>query len=446
MSILFIFGFSKAARIVPQRGLAVNGATASLARRSGMADFGILVGMDNSDLKIIGLMVERSREFGRELCKGVIDYAQERRDWEVRFLAPADLDRATLRTFAGFVARVTTPVIARRLDATQKPVVDVFYGTPHPHFAIVKERHESIGRLAAEHFLDRRFRHFACCPYGSGKTSVYCRAAFVQRLRRAGRSCAVFASDRHVDYEPDDRAVIGERFARPPDAAQLGLWLKSLPKPVAIFCTDDLRAWQTIEICREHGIRVPSDAAILGLDNDLLICGCTHPTLSSIDPNTREIGRVAAETLAEMIERGRPAKPVIRQIEPRGVVARASTETYPLDPPWLSDALVYIARNIARGISATDVFAHLGRSQPTVNRIFRRELGITVQKAVMCARIEAAKRLLAATDLQMADIARRTGFASPTYFMQKFAAATATTPSRWRARHAHPDLLRRPTP
>ena len=131
-----------------------------------------------------------------------------------------------------------------------------------------------------------------------------------------------------------------------------------------------------------------------------------------------------------MIERGRPAKPVIRQIEPRGVVARASTETYPLDPPWLSDALVYIARNIARGISATDVFAHLGRSQPTVNRIFRRELGITVQKAVMCARIEAAKRLLAATDLQM----------------QKFAAATATTPSRWRARHAHPDLLRRPTP
>lgn len=387
-------------------------------------------------MKVIGLMVERSREFGRELCKGVIDFAQERRDWEVRFLAPADLGRAPLRTFAGFVARVTTPAIARRLAASRKPVVDVFYGNPDPRFAIVKERHESIGRLAAEHFLDRRFRHFACCPYGRGKTSVYCRAAFVQRLRRAGFPCAVFAPDRAVDYVPDDKSVLDARFAPPPDAAKLGRWLKGLPKPTGVFCPDDLRAWQVIETCRAHGLAVPSDVAVLGLDNDLLICGCTRPTLSSIDPNTREIGRVAAATLADMIENGIPTKPVIRQVEPQGVVARASTETFPLDPPWLSDALVYISRNAPRGISAADVFAFLGRSQPTVNRVFRRELGFTVQKAVSHARLDEARRLLATTDLPMAEVARRAGFASTAYFMQAFAARHGTSPGRWRATSA----------
>lgn len=397
--------------------------------------------MDNTELKVIGLLVERSREFGRELCKGVIDFTQERRDWEVRFLAPKDLSRASARAFAGFVARVTTPAIARRLAATRRPVVDVFYGSPDPRFAIVKERHESIGRLAAEHFLDRRFRNFACCPYGGGKTAVYCRAAFVQRLRRAGRPCAVFASGRNVGYVPDDKAVIDARFVRPPDAAKLGRWLAALPKPVAIFCTDDLRAWQVIETCREHGIAVPSEAAVLGLDNDLLVCGCTHPTLSSVDPNSREIGRVAAETLAEMIERGQPKRQIVRQIDPRGVVARGSTETYSLDPPWLSDALVYIDRNVARGISATDVFDFLKRSQPTVNRIFRKELGFTVQKAVASARIDEAKRLLAATSLPMSEVARRAGYASTAYFMQTFAATCGTTPCHWRVRHARPPAI-----
>jgi len=412
--------------------------------------------MDN--ILRIGLLVERSRAFGRALCEGVVTYAQNR-PWEIRYLEPDDLRARHRADFDGYIARVTTDAIARALAATGKPVVDVFYNLPDYGFAIVKEKHEAIGRLAAEHFIDRRFKHFAYCPYGAGKTSVYCRTAFAQRLRREGFSCDVFASASEIAYPTDDREIIGNRIARPKDAPALGRWLAKLPKPVAIFCPDDLRAWQVLEACITQSLSIPSDVAVLGLDNDILICGGTRPMLSSIDPNTREIGRVAAETLEGMMEKAKggsreaeqmniskstvqprtsnlqPHKPLVRQVEPTGVIARASTEIYPLDPPWLSDVLVFISREARHGISARDVFAKFNRSHTAISRAFARELGTTVQKEIARARLETACGLLRTTALELAEIARLSGFASLTYFMHAFTAAFRTPPGEWRATH-----------
>jgi len=162
-------------------------------------------------------MVERSRAFGRLLCEGVILYAQEQR-WTIRYLTPDMLQRRQTADLDGFIARVTTPEIARTLVRTGKPVVDVFYNYPDFGFAIVKEKHETLGRIAAEHFLDRKFVNFAYCPYGIGKTSSYCQAAFTHRLRREGRDCHVFTGASETAYEPDNRTIIGERLARPRDA------------------------------------------------------------------------------------------------------------------------------------------------------------------------------------------------------------------------------------
>lgn len=383
----------------------------------------------------IGLLIERSRAFGRLMCEGIITHAQDR-EWEIRYLEPDDLRGREIATFDGFVARVTTDEIARLLAATKKPVVDVFYNLPDYGFAIVKERHESIGRLAAEHFLDRRFRNFAYCPYGSGKTSVYCRTAYVQRLRREGVPCDVFASSSEIAYPSDGREIIGDRIAAPRDAKPLANWLKRLPKPVAVFCPDDLRAWQVLATCAKCGIKVPDEIAILGLDNDILICGGAHPMLSSIDPNTREIGRVAAETL-ETLMTAPARRPIVRQVEPTGVVSRASTAIFPLDPPWLSDALIFIGRHVADGVSAADVLRHLGRSHTLVSRAFAKTLGTTVQKEIARVRIETACNLLRTTSLPLEEVAARSGFATYTYFMQAFTAALKTPPGAWRQHLLH---------
>ena len=378
----------------------------------------------------IGLLIERSRAFGRLMCEGIIAHAQDR-GWDIRYLEPDDLRGRQIAEFDGFIARVTTDEIARLLATSKKPVVDVFYNLPDYGFSIVKERHESIGRMAAEHFIDRRFRNFAYCPFGTGKTSVYCRTAYGQRLRRAGFACDVFPSSSEIAYPSGGREIIGDRIAAPRDARPLARWLRRLTKPAAIFCPDDLRAWQVLEICAKCGIRVPDEIAILGLDNDILICGGAHPMLSSIDPNTREIGRTAAETLDMLMTRP-SRRPIIRQVDPAGVISRASTAIFPLDPPWISDALIFIGRHATDGISASDVHHHLNRSHTLVSRAFAMALGTTVQKEIARVRIETACRLLKATALPLEDVAARSGFASYTYFLQAFSAALKTPPGAWR--------------
>lgn len=388
--------------------------------------------MENCRTYRVGLLVERSRAFGRELCEGVITFAQEREDWELHFMDAADLLRRNLgQTMDGFIARVTTDAVAASLAKTGKPVVDLYYEKPRRGFAIVKTMHESVGRLAAEHFLDRRFKNFAYCPYGEGKTSEYCQKSFARRLRRDGFSCSVYPGGGGA-YDFGKYDIISDTISPPKDARRLSKWLASLPKPTALFCPGDLRAWQVATLCRAAGIDVPREVAVLGLDNDLLICGAARPMLSSIDPNTRKIGRAAAETLAEMMENGVPARQIVRQIPPSGVVARASTETVPVEPKWLADAAIYILRNAKKGINATDVFTVAGKSHTTVSHAFRKAFGTSVVEALADARLEEACRLLRDTDIDIGRIAALSGYASVSYFMQAFKADKKMSPGAWR--------------
>lgn len=380
----------------------------------------------------VGLLVEKSRAFGRELCEGIIAFAQARSDWELHFINAGDIKPKNLiRSMDGFIARVTTDSIARDLQRSGMPVVDLFYGKPYPGFAVVKTMHETIGCLAAEHFLVRRFKNFAFCPYGGGRTSEYCQGAFARRLRRDGLACSVYPGG-GGSYNFDKTDIISDTMAPPDDAKRLLKWLQSLPKPTALFCPGDLRAWQVVRTCQSAGIDVPRDIAILGLDNDILICGTSRPMLSSIDPNTREIGRTAAETLAELMETGVPKKQIVRQVKPYGVVARASTETFPVDPPWMSDALVYIMKNARKGINASDVFKAIGKSHTTVAKTFRQVLGTSVVEEVAKARLDEACRLLRDTELDIGRVAAQSGYASASYFMQSFKASKGVSPSAWR--------------
>ena len=395
--------------------------------------FWYTVRMDGKSTKRIGLLIERSRAFGRELCEGIISYAQERNDWEIVFLNVTDVRSQRKRSaIDGFIARVTSEELARHLKATKRPVVDVYYDFAQKGFAVVKTKHEKIGVLAAEHFLDRHFRNFAYCPYGGGRTSRYCQLSFARRLRREGLKCAVYDGRGIGRYEFDDAAVIAETIGLPRDAKSLEKWLRSLPKPVAVFCPGDLRAWQLINVCRRAGIEVPREVAVLGLDNDMILCGSSQPMLSSIDSDTQRIGRVAAETLAAMMDGTAPKGQIVRQVDPAGIVARKSTETIPDAPPWLSDALVFIRRNAKNGISAADVFRTLGRSHTVVTRAFRSTLGTTVQHAIADARLDEARRLLLGTDASIKQVAALSGFASVSYMLQAFTAKYGVSPGAWR--------------
>ena len=384
----------------------------------------------------VGVLVELTRAFGRDLCAGITAYAQEHERLTPFFVDLKSLKKtATLSKFDGFIARVMNDQIARRLSASGKPVIDVYYEKPRQGFAVVKTNHSKLGRLAAEHFIERKFSTFGFCGFSGGRFSDYCRQAFCRALSSKGHSCNCYEPPPSTRYEFDPSVLINERLNRAPDAKALTRWVEKLPKPIAVFCPNDLRAWQLLQVCKGCGIDVPHEVAILGLDNDVLVCGFSKPMLSSIDPNTTEIGRMAMQTLMEMIDNPAFAKKqVVRQVDPARVVERASTEVYPISPPWLSDALIFIRKHVQNRLTAAEVYMHLNRSHTAVDAAFRKALKQTVQRTIAESRLEAARHLLRTSDLPIVRIADLCGFASQEYFSRSFSSETGMPPEAWRSK------------
>jgi len=384
----------------------------------------------------IGILVEITREFGRGICRGISELARQTGAFSPYLISPADIGKAdVLRKYDGFVARVMNDRIAKALADARRPVVDIYYDKPRNGFAIVKTRHSRIGAIAAEHFLERRFKNFAFCGFAGGRFSDYCRAAFASSLAKRSVKCHAYKPDRRVRYDFNPQVLINERLQAAPDAKDVLRWLKKLPKPIGIFCPNDLRAWQILQICKQSEINVPREVAILGLDNDILVCGLANPMMSSIDPDTEAIGRCAAETLLEMIAHPSLAnRRLVRQVAPVGVVERDSTAVYPIEPTWLSDALVFINRNIANNLTAADVYREIGLSHTQVDKMFKAKLGTSVQKEIAESRLERARHLVETTRLPVLEIAPKCGFSTAQYLIRSFTKKFGVSPLAWRAR------------
>ena len=380
----------------------------------------------------IGLFAERARAYGRRLCEGVAAFAMETESWALESVEDMDLRRpSALARYDGFIARILDDRIAAAFAATGKPVVDVFFNACRPGFAVVDQNPVAIAQLAARHFITRRFKNFAFCGYDGILFSDARRTAFVHCLELNHFGCAVYQTPRAALRDFGTMVVRRERLGAAPDERPLADWVRALPKPVAVLCSHDLRAYHLLRICRNVGIVVPRQVAILGVDDDPLVCGFTHPPLSSIDPDAFAVGHAAAEVLQRMLvdETVRAHPPVLR-VKPKGLTVRSSSEIYPLDPPWLSDALVFIRCNVTQRVTASDVFAHLGRSHTLVDAAFRSVIGRTVQQEIARSRLEEARRLVGSSSLPLAEIAARCGFASSQYFSRSYAAAFGAPPSR----------------
>ena len=388
-------------------------------------------------MKRIALTVERMRAYGRNICEGVAAYAQERGlDWSLEFVDPRAVGgRGGYAGFDGAIVRVMDDQTAARLKALKRPVVDIFCRKVHEGIVGVDADHVAIAKLAGRHFLTRKFAHFAFCGYDGVRYSDERRDTFVRYVRHNHYVCDCYRTPKSVMRNFDGDVIQNERVKFGADAQQLKAWLGKLPKPCAVFCCQDLRAYQVIGLCREAGIAVPNEIAVLGVDDDHMVCSFSTPKISSIDPDAFAVGWTAAETLERLMkgEKVSPKRGFV-SVPPKDIIVRASTEVYPYDPPWISDALVFIRRNVARSVNAADVFAHLGLSHTVVERTFKKVLGSTIQREIMKARIDEAQHLLLTTELPANEIGVRCGFKSNQYFSRNFAAFTGCPPQAFRAR------------
>ena len=386
--------------------------------------------------KRIAVAAERSSAYGRSFIRGVAEVAEQHLEWNLVLVDPKSTAVAAADGFDAWICRVADDRTAKALAQFKCPVVDCLCAIAEPRFATVKTDAEQNGRLAADHLLKRHFTNFAFCGYR--------RVAFSDRRRNAFASCLEGLGARPAIYRPPLRRqnkfgrdfLLGDSVKSPPDMEDLAKWITRLPKPVGVFCCDDLRASHIAAACRCLGLSIPADVAILGVDNDPIYCMFSTPRLSSIDPDAAAIGRVAAETLSKMMEDEDAARnPPASVVPPKGIIARESTNTYPNAPRWFTDAVSFIHDNATRGISASDVFRHVGFSRTLVERAFRDNISSSVQKQIAKARLDEAKRLLDTTSLPVKEVAALSGFSSLEYLSRAFAAATGLSPSAWRERN-----------
>ena len=388
--------------------------------------------------KRIAVAAERSSAYGRNFIRGVAEVAEQHPEWNLLLVDPQHATAKASSEFDGWICRVADASTAKALAQCKKPVVDCLCAIAEPRFATVKTDAEAIGRLAAEHLMRHRFSNFAFCGYRRVNFSDRRRNAFAAFLEKNEIRPAIYRPTFHRQNRFGRDLLLGDRVESPPDFADLSKWLERLPKPVGVFCCDDLRASQLLAACQSLGLSVPSDVAILGVDDDPIYCMFSTPRLSSIDPDSVAIGRIAATTMDKMLSDRRTAEnPPNITVPPVGVVERSSTDTYPDAPPWFAEALAFIRSDATKGISASDVFRHVGFSRTLVERAFRDNISSSVQKQIAKARIDEAKRLLGTTSLPVKEIAAISGFSSPEYLSRAFANATGLSPAAWRERTAN---------
>ena len=380
----------------------------------------------------IGILIERQRTYGRRLCEGIIRFARERTNWTLRIVDFMNLPQiAHNKDIDGFIARVMDDRAEEQLRATGKPVVDVFFERPRMGFAAADQNALLVGQMAAQHFIEHRFTNFAFCGYNGRSYSDRRRDAIIQCLEQNHFGCAIYRTPPSALKDFNNSVVLQERFGFASDHRALATWISKLPKPVGVFCSHDMRAYHLAEACRSLRLQIPDEVAILGADDDELVCNFSDPPLSSIDQNAYGIGYAAAETLQSMLQNpGIVPPPVL--IAPVHLIERESTRIYPVNPPWLSDALIFIRRNISGNLTASDVYAAVGKSHTLVDSAFRKTFGTSVQKTIIRTRLEEAKRLIRDTSLTLTEIAAKTGFSTVQYFCSSFSKACGSSPSAYR--------------
>jgi LacI family transcriptional regulator len=301
----------------------------------------------------------------------------------------------------------------------------------------VEGDNEEIGRLAAMHFLERGFRHFAWAPLMDDIVNAERRRGFLRELATRRLPC-------HVLPAADSKAARGGTRDWAKRRAILMRELRRLRKPLAVFGYNDCVAADIIDACEEAGLLVPEAVAVMGVDNDAILCESLRVPLSSVCHDLEGMAYRAAALLDRLMNGGRPpARPI--RVPPTGLVTRRSTDIVAIENLHVARALRYIADQYSSPLlGVDDVVRSSGASRRRLETLFRAELRRTVNEEIVRVRLAKACSLLASTPLRIREISAATGFTRPNHLFRVFRQRFGTTPRTYRARQAHPGSPVRP--
>jgi LacI family transcriptional regulator len=373
----------------------------------------------------VALLIETSNSYARGVLEGVVDYVRQHEGWSI-YLPEQERGGSPPSWLSrwkgdGIIARIETDQIARAMRRTGLPVVDVSAARHLPDIPWVETDDESIARIAAEHLMERGFRNLAFCGDPGFNWSIWRKQNFERTVREAGCECYIHESiprtDASYSWNREKRGLIK--------------WLNRLPRPVGIMACYDIKAQKLLDVCRELDIAVPEEIAVIGVDNDHLLCDLADPPLSSVMCNTRRTGFEAASLLDRMMS-GEKVGPESLLVKPLGIQARQSTDILAIEDPDVAAAVKFIRENATSGINVGDVLRQVPLSRRILENRFRKILGRTPHEEITRLRIGRIKRLLVETDLSLSEIAALTGFQHDEYMTVAFKKAVGMPPGQYR--------------
>lgn len=356
----------------------------------------------------IGVIVNNVGGYSRGVVRGITSFAFARA-WTCRVQGVNEAQRIDdFADYDGLIVQAASAEVVTRMRATDRPLVNVSSALPPSAMASVASDDLAVGRLAADYFLKRGYRHFIFVAQDEREFVNVRHCGFAARLGESGHCCT-----------------------RVGDGAQLLAALKDTPRPIAVMGANDRAALAVLDACRSAELKVPEDVAVLGVDNDDLVQSLAYPPLSTINTARQRIGFEAAAML-ETLMLGQVVERPSLLVPPSGVIERQSTNVLAIADADVADAMRFIAAHAGRRIGVADVLREVPLSRRHLERKFRVTIGRSVLDEILRCRIDRAKQLLSDTELALPQVADASGFASASYFSVVFKREVGSTPAVYR--------------
>ena len=372
------------------------------------------------------LIMDSSIGFSRSLLKGLVKYSKENESWILFPLPSYYMELYGKEAIvewardwgADAILAQWDPDGANLLKELDIPVVLQNFKKRSEHFSNLTGDYLGTGIMAAEFFVKRRFQNFAYYGY---KNSVWSREraeGFHQAVKKANGNYFYFESE-NLRQEPWSKSHI-----------ELAEWLLSIPKPIALFACDDTFALTVSEICSLNNILIPDDIALLGVDNDELICNLSDPPISSIELDVGKGGYEAGKLLHQLIEEN--AEPFNIFIGASHIELRQSTEKYNVKNEHIQTVVDYIKNNFTSEMSINSLTNMVPLSRRNLEVKFKDAMGVSIYQFILQNRIEHFSHLLITTDRSLFDLALESGFNDSNNISRVFKKFKGATPMEFR--------------
>lgn len=367
------------------------------------------------------ILLDIANKINRDRIHGIMRYENLHGPWQFHIIEDPHYEQIRQNLEALDIDGILTGFARKEFwEQIQKMHVPlVFFDYPglyydhcfsRSRYSIVTCDNHAVGKMGADYLLGRGFEHFAYVGVTSDSLwSVERRDGFVERLKRADKTCHVYAET--SQGTPNDWNV---------EQPLLAEWLRTLPKPIGLMTARDTLGFQVVNTCELANLRVPEDVSVLGVDDDELRCLTTRPPLSSILRDTEGSGFYAAQMLAKLMSTRGKCKQMEMSYGPLRVVERQSTERFAFTDPRAIQAVRFIRDNHGVGMSVADVAGHLRMSQRGAERFFRKVVGHPICEELQQARLQRVQRLLRETNLSIGSITTQCEFASDSYLGKVF--------------------------